>query len=88
MDFPPGTKEEIGQHGLSYYSYKIGNGHWKKNMDVILKEEELLKAVELYLAPKMSHHTISKVFVREVRIDNKKKLEVIARLEEKETETQ
>lgn len=55
-------------------------------MDVILREEELLKAVEEYLRPRMQQHNINKVFVREVKIENKKKLEVIARIKHKDDE--
>lgn len=83
MDFSRG-KEEFGEYGLGYYSYQIGKSKKGKNMDVILQEEELLKAVEQYLKPKMSHHEVEETFVREVRVDNKKKLEIIARLKEKE----
>jgi hypothetical protein len=81
----PSIKFKKGNYGLDYYSFDIGKCKKGKNMDVILQEQELLKAVEEYLKPKMSHHNISKVFVREVKVDNKKKLEVIARLEERES---
>jgi len=51
-------------------------------MDVILREDELKIAVQQYLQPKLKYHKIKQVTIREVRIDNAKRMEVIAQLEE------
>lgn len=69
------------KHGLPFQSWK-NRSDKGKNMDVILREDELKVAVQEYLQPKMKHHKIKQVTIREVRINNSKRMEVIAELEE------
>ena len=75
------------EHGIKFESYLNRRRKGEKNMDVILREDELKKAVEEYLAPRMKQHDVEDVLIREVKIDNRKQLEVIARIKEKEDES-
>lgn len=66
------------------YGIRIDNRQTKKGkMDVILTKDELKEAVQKYIEPKMKHHNIKDVKIRQVKIENKNTMEVIATLEEK-----
>jgi hypothetical protein len=55
-----------------------------KNMIVVLEKEDLIKAVQEYLKPKMAYHEVEDVRIREVKIGNSKEIEVTAKLKEKD----